>query len=63
MTKPPLSFTLRDQDSRIDYVVYAYRNLTRDEVIQAVRVFRSSPQGKKVKSGTKYEIITLFGAS
>lgn len=62
MNSPPFNFTLRDNDKNIDYVVYAYRKLTREEVVQAVRVFRSSPQGKKVVRNKKYKFITSIGA-
>ena len=62
MKMPDKKFTLQDKESRIDYVVYAYRNLTRAEVLAAVRTFRTTAAGRRVKSGHTYEIITTIGA-
>ena len=61
MKLPPLSFTLRDRAHAIEYVVYAYREITRQELLQAVAAYRSTPAGTTIKRGQRVQIITSLG--
>jgi hypothetical protein len=61
MEMPNIRNTIKDERSRITYVVLAYRQLTREEVVDAVRYYQSR-QKKKPKPGTEITIITTIGA-
>lgn len=63
MNPPHLKFTLRDEARNINYVVWAYREITRDELVAAVRAFRSSKAGRRVRKNTNHDILTVIGAT
>lgn len=50
--------TIKDRATGVTYVVMAYRPLTRDELVQTVRMHQSLTPGKP-KKGSR---ITLFSA-
>ena len=58
---PNVKTRLRDTDRNILYTVYAYRELTQAEMVQAVRHYLAT-QKKKPKPGTEVKIITIHGA-
>ena len=61
MELPTVKNVLRDPKKRITYEVMAYRELTERELIAAVRTFRATKQGRRVRRNTTYTIITQFG--
>lgn len=61
MKMPDVRNVIRDEEGDITYVVMAYRKLSRPELVQAVRVFRTQHR-KKIKPGTTITIQTLHGA-
>lgn len=61
MKMPNIPNPIRDAEGDVTYVVMAYRKLTRGEIVQAVRVYRSQHK-RKPKKGTKVTIYSLHGA-
>lgn len=61
MQMPNVSNVIKDSERNIVYDVVAYRELTRQELVHAVRQFMSM-QKRKPKKGTRYRIITMIGA-
>lgn len=53
--------TIKDSATGVTYVVMAYRQLTRDEVVQTVRMHQSSTQ-RKPKRGSRVVIYSSLGA-
>ncbi len=62
MELPQVENILDDQDRNIRYVVRAYRKLSEQELVLAVRAFLSMQRGRRPKRNTTYEIITVIGA-
>lgn len=60
MKQYPHQLTLRDEEAKIDYVVHAMRPITREEAVLAMKAFRASKQGRKVKPGMRYDIFSLY---
>ena len=52
---------MRDEERGITFTVVAYRRLTPVEAEQAFRAFLWSPQGRSVKRGHRYEVVTSIG--
>lgn len=59
MEMPSVKHVMRDDARNIEYVVLAYRTLTRDEVIQAIAMARRSK--KALKKNSRIEIISTHG--
>ena len=60
MQMPDVPNVVRDQEKKITYTVMAYRQLSRDECVAAVRYFRSTKEGRKLKPNTNYTIYTTI---
>jgi uncharacterized protein (DUF433 family) len=58
---PNVSNILKDLENDVTYDVIAYRKLSRNEIIQAVRYYNSQKKTKKPKKGTSIKIITIIG--
>lgn len=61
MKQPSVLNALVDKEKNITYEVVAYRKLTREELILAVRHFYSQKKKPKVKPGQKIRIISIIG--
>lgn len=61
MEPPLIETTLNDQDHNTRYIVRAYRELSRQELLEAVRAFLSMKRGRHPKRNTTYEIFTTIG--
>jgi len=61
MKQPNILNTLIDQEKNITYEVVAYRKLTKEELILAVRHFYAQKKKPKVKPGQKIRIISIIG--
>jgi hypothetical protein len=62
MELPTIQNILRDNENKIIYHVMAYRSLTREELLLAVRNYLASSK-KKPKKGSTITIISIIGAS
>ena len=60
---PHVKNVLQDERRNITYEIMAYRSLSKPELITAVRVFRSTKQGRKVKNNTLYRIYSIIGGN
>lgn len=60
MEQPHVRNVLIDSGSNITYEVMAYRSLTREEIFQAVAVYKSQ-KGKKPKKNATIRIMTIIG--
>lgn len=58
---PSVRTTLVDPAKKITYHVMAYRSLTRDELLMAVRMYLAQAGRKKPKAGSTVTIGTLIG--
>jgi hypothetical protein len=61
MELPDVKHLLIDDKNEVRYEVLAYRKLTREEVIMAVRHYKSQKKIKKPKKGTIITIVTVIG--
>ena len=61
MESPKVKTVLRDSKNGVRYEVMAYRQLTRQELLGAVRYFNSQRKGGKHKRGTIITIMTIIG--
>jgi len=61
MQPPNVKHLLIDDKNGVRYRVLAYRKLTREEVLMAVRHYKSQRKGKKPKKGTIITIVTVIG--
>lgn len=62
MEMPPLQATIRDPTQGLTYEVCAYRAITRDEAVTAIRLYLAS-QKRKPKRGSVVRIITTIGTN
>lgn len=53
--------TIKDRASDVTYVVMAYRELTRDELVRTVRMHQSQAKAKP-KAGSRVTIFSSLGA-
>lgn len=61
MELPNVPNVIRDPERKVEYVVLAYRTLTRDEVLQAVQAFN---RGKRAApKNSRITITTTIGAN
>lgn len=60
MEQPGVRNVIRDAERKVTFVVMAYRQLTREEMVFAVRAYLSQRRGKP-KKGSTVVIVTLFG--
>ncbi len=58
MDAPAVSNTLRDNERNVTYTVYAYRALTRDELLHAVAAYL---RGRRQPRNATVEIRTTIG--
>lgn len=63
MELPSIVNTLVDKQRNITYEIVAYRKLTREELILAVRNFHSQKKKLKVKPNKKYKIMSSIGCN
>ena len=61
MQLPDIVNILKDPEKDVTYKIVAYRKLSRDEMVQAVRFYHSQKKKKRPKKGDTIEIITIFG--
>lgn len=62
MELPNAPHQIRDPERNITYVVMAYRQLSRTEVVQMIRVHQAA-QRRKPKKGSLVRIVTTIGAN
>lgn len=62
MQLPNVDNMAKDEKRNITFNVKAYRQLTQTEVLAAIRYFRSTKQGKKIKNNMTYTIMSSIGA-
>lgn len=62
MQMPTVDNIVRDPKSRITINVKAYRKLTQAELGRSIAYFRSTKQGRRLKKGSTYIIMSLIGA-
>ena len=63
MQMPNVRTTIEDQNLKITFHVMAYRTLSRDEMILAVRHCMSQKKRKRPKPGQEITIISTIGAN
>ena len=61
MQIPDVSNIAKDEKRNITFNVMAYRKLTEAELVQAIRYFRSTKQGRKLKNNSTYTIVSIIG--
>ncbi|MFA5239084.1 MAG: hypothetical protein WC476_05160 [Phycisphaerae bacterium] len=61
MQSPNVKHLLIDDKNGVRYEVLAYRKLSHEEVIMAVRHYKSRRKPKKPKKGTIITIVTVIG--
>lgn len=61
MERPSVKNTIVDAEKNITYVVLAYRKLTREEMVLAVRHYWAQKKRPKVKPGGTVTILSIFG--
>ena len=61
MKDPAIVSTIKDEQRNITYHVYAYRSLTRDEMITEVKAFINQRHRPKLKDGQIVIIKTIIG--
>jgi len=61
MEPPSVSNSIRDEKNGITYNVVAYRKLSREEIVLAIKHHRASKKTKKPKKGTTVTIVTIIG--
>lgn len=62
MEGPHIPHPIRDAERNVTYVVMAYRELTRTEVVQMVRMHQARTKKKPAKNST-VTILTVLGAT
>lgn len=62
MEMPKVSNVAKDEQRNITFNIMAYRQLSEAEVLRAVRYFRSTKEGRKIKKNMTYTIISTVGA-
>lgn len=60
MEQPNVRSTIRDEEHNMTYHVMAYRPLTREELIQSVRVYHSQPRFRRRKTPERNKVITII---
>ena len=60
MEQPNVRSSIRDEENNVTYHVMAYRELTRAELVGAVRMYRSQPRFRRRKTPEKNKIITII---
>ena len=61
MQGPNVSNLVRDPKKNVIYDVVAYRTLTRQEMVQQVRLYHMQKKKKKPRPGSKVTIVTIIG--
>ncbi len=61
MEQPQVSNPIRDKEKGVTYNVIAYRKLSREEVVLAIRHYHAQKKQKKPKKGTTVTILTIIG--
>jgi len=61
MEQPNIINTLVDSEKNITYEVVAYRKLSREELVLAVRHFYAQKKKPRVRPGQKVRIISIIG--
>lgn len=65
MQQPNVKSSIRDDENNVTYHVMAYRTLSREELVQCVRMYLSQPAIRRRKTPVKNKeitIITVIGA-
>lgn len=63
MKMPDVSHIVKDEARNITYDVRAYRQIATQEAVLAIRHFRSTKQGKRLKANSSYIIWTVLGCN
>lgn len=58
---PEVRNVYHDQTHGVRYEVFAFRSLTRAELLFAVRTYLSQPNVKKTREGALVQIISIIG--
>ncbi len=61
MQLPNIDNVLKDPKKNITYIIMAYRKLTREKMVLAVRHYHSQRKAKKPKRGQTITIYTIIG--
>ena len=61
MEQPRVSNPIRDEEKDVTYNVIAYRKLSREEIILAIRHYHAGKKSKKPKKGSTITIVTIIG--
>lgn len=61
MEQPKVSNPIRDEERDITYNVVAYRKLSQEETVLAVRHYLAGKKSKKPKKGSTITILTIIG--
>jgi len=59
--QPRVSNPVRDEEKDVTYNVIAYRKLSREETILAIRHYHAQKNTKKPKKGITVTILTIIG--
>lgn len=62
MEMPNIPHAIKDPNNQVLYVVMAYREISREEAVQAIRAFNAQ-SGRLPKKGSRITIITTLGAA
>ena len=60
MEQPSIRSSIRDEAHNMTYHVMAYRPLTREELVQSVRVYHSQPRFRRRKTPERNKVITII---
>ena len=63
MQQPNIKNTIKDDKKDVTYHIMAYRILSKDEMVEAVKMVLSQKAAKTVKKGQVVTIITIIGAN
>ena len=61
--QPNIKNTIKDDKKDVTYHIMAYRILSKDEMVEAVKMVLSQKAAKTVKKGQVVTIITIIGAN
>jgi hypothetical protein len=65
MENPSVVSSMVDEENQVRYDIYAYRELTREEMVQTIRTYHSSlsrGRARKRVKNTRIQIVTVIGA-
>jgi hypothetical protein len=63
MQLPPVKNAIRDEENKVTYEVLAYRELSYEELVMAIRVYNGQKRSKKKDRNCTVQIITMIGSA